>query len=71
MLGETLVPLSDSGFEFNIALVFHKSGMPLHIALLLGQFHVEIGMSIAVNGHTLEGTIHIALIRVEEAIGSE
>ena len=64
-LHDTLVHL-----KLDVILPFDKGSVPRHFSLSLRELSIEFRMCIAVQLHTLDATIHIALIGVEEAIGS-
>jgi hypothetical protein len=56
--------------ELDVTLPFDKGSVPWHFSLSVRELGEEIGMRVTVNLHTLLAAIGIALISVEEAVGS-
>jgi hypothetical protein len=56
--------------ELDVTLPFDKGSVPRHFSLSARELSKELGMRVAVNLHALLAAIGIALIGVEEAIGS-
>jgi hypothetical protein len=56
--------------ELDVALPFDKGSVPWHFSLSVRELSEEIGMRLTVKLHALLTAIDIALISVEEAVGS-
>jgi hypothetical protein len=56
--------------ELDVTLPFDKGSVPWHFSLSARELSEEIGMRVAVKLHALLAAIGIALIGVEEAVGS-
>ena len=56
--------------EFDVSLPFDKGSVPRHFYLSARELSEELGMRVTVKLHALLAAIGIALIGVEEAVGS-
>jgi hypothetical protein len=56
--------------EVDVTLPFDKGSMPWHFSLSARELSEELGMRVAVKLHALLAAIGIALIGVEETVGS-
>jgi hypothetical protein len=56
--------------ELDVTLSFDKGSMPWYFSLSACELSEKIGMGVSVDLHALLATVTIALIGVEEAVGS-
>jgi len=56
--------------EIDVTLPFNKGSVPWYFSLSARELSEELGMRVAVKLHALLAAIGIALIGVEEAVGS-
>jgi hypothetical protein len=56
--------------ELDVTMPFDKGSVPWHFFLSARELSEEVGMRVAVSLHTLLAAIGIALIGIEEAVGS-